>query len=62
MFRPEILAPAGNLFKLKTAVRYGADAVYLAGRRFGLRSAEDNFTHAEIEAGTAFAHAHGCAV
>ncbi len=62
MFRPEVLAPAGNLFKLKTAVRYGADAVYCAGRRFGLRSAADNFTAAELHQGCAFAHARGASV
>ncbi len=62
MFRPEILAPAGNLFKLKTAVRYGADAVYIAGKRFGLRSAAENFTLAEIVEGCRFAHAHDASV
>ena len=39
----ELLAPAGNLAKLKTAVLYGADAVYLAGPKFSLRGASDNF-------------------
>jgi len=62
MFRPEILAPAGNLFKLKTAVRYGADAVYIAGKRFGLRSAAENFTLGEIAEGCRFAHAHNAFV
>ncbi len=62
MFRPEILAPAGNLFKLKTALRYGADAVYIAGRKFGLRSAADNFTLPEIIAGCRFAHERGAKV
>lgn len=62
MFRPEILAPAGNLFKLKTAVRYGADAVYMAGKRFGLRSAAENFTTEEIIEGCRFAHQHGAKV
>jgi len=62
MFRPEILAPAGNLFKLKTAVRYGADAVYIAGRQFGLRSAAENFTVDEIREGCRFAHEHGVKV
>ena len=61
-FRPEILAPAGNLFKLKTAVRYGADAVYLAGRRFGLRSAADNFSIGQIREGCRFAHERGAKV
>lgn len=62
MFQSEILAPAGNLFKLKTAVRYGADAVYLAGQRFGLRSAADNFTVGEIAEGCRYAHEHGAKV
>lgn len=62
MFRPEVLAPAGNLFKLKTAVRYGADAVYCAGRRFGLRSAADNFTASELHQGCRFAHERGAKV
>lgn len=62
MSLPKILAPAGNLFKLKTAIRYGADAVYLAGQKFGLRSAADNFSIAEIEEGCQFAHDHGAEV
>tara|TARA_B100000085_G_scaffold134441_1_gene122293 strand:+ start:101 stop:289 length:189 start_codon:yes stop_codon:yes gene_type:complete len=44
----ELLAPAGNLQKLKSAVLYGADAVYLAGPRFGLRGASDNFSDHEL--------------
>ena len=40
----ELLAPAGNLDKLKTAVLYGANAVYLAGQKFSLRGASDNFS------------------
>lgn len=59
---PEILAPAGNAFKLRTAVRYGADAVYIAGRSFGLRSAADNFSEGEIIEACRFAHAHGTKV
>lgn len=58
MNQPEILAPAGNLFKLETAIRYGADAVYLAGQKFGLRSAADNFSISDIERGCTFAHNH----
>lgn len=42
--KPELLAPAGNYEKFETAVRYGADAVYLAGQMFGMRAAADNFT------------------
>jgi putative protease len=56
MTRPEILSPAGSLEKLKIAVLYGADAVYLAGLNFGLRSAADNFTNEELIEGVRFAH------
>ena len=40
----EIVAPAGNFNKLKTAILYGADAVYLAGQKYSLRAGADNFT------------------
>jgi putative protease len=53
---PEILAPAGNLDKLKVAVLYGANAVYVGGQKFGLRTAADNFTLDELREGVAFAH------
>lgn len=53
---PELLAPAGNLEKLKVAILYGANAVYLGGQKFGLRSAADNFTYEELEEGVRFAH------
>jgi len=43
----ELLSPAGNFEKMKSAIRYGADAVYLAGHFFGMRSAADNFTNEE---------------
>ncbi len=59
---PELLAPAGSLEKLKVAVSYGADAVYLGGQKFGLRSAADNFTETELEEGIEFAHARGAVV
>lgn len=55
----ELLAPAGNLKKLKTAIRYGADAVYLGGKAFSLRAFSDNFTEEELEEGIAYAHALG---
>ena len=42
--KPELLAPAGNLEKLKMAILYGADAVYLGGKRFGLRAYGGNFS------------------
>jgi putative protease len=58
----ELLAPAGNLEKLKVTVSYGCDAVYLGGEKFGLRSAADNFTNSELEEGVNFAHDRGVAV
>lgn len=57
--RVELLAPAGNLEKLKMAIQYGADAVYLAGKSFGLRAASDNFTMDEMREGVSYAHEHG---
>ena len=56
---PEVLSPAGNLEKLKTAVAYGADAVYMSGKNFGLRTFSDNFTHDEMKEGVEYAHSHG---
>lgn len=53
---PELLAPAGNLEKLKIAVHYGADAVYLGGKAFGLRNLADNFTLEEMAEGIEYAH------
>lgn len=53
---PELLIPAGNLEKLKTAILFGADAVYLGGKDFSLRAFADNFTLEEIADGVAFAH------
>ncbi len=52
----ELLAPAGDLSKLKTAIDYGADAVYLGGDSFGLRKASKNFDIEEIEEGIKYAH------
>ena len=59
---PELLAPAGNMEKLRAAVLYGADAVYLAGKAFGMRAAADNFTLDELREAIAFAHAHNVRV
>ena len=53
---PELVLPAGTLEKLKTAVLFGADAVYFAGKEFGLRAYAGNLSRAEIEEGLAFAH------
>ncbi|MDR0935864.1 MAG: U32 family peptidase [Oscillospiraceae bacterium] len=55
----ELLSPAGNMQKLKTAFLYGADAVYLAGKTFGMRAAADNFSLAEIEEACGFARSSG---
>ncbi|MDD4164391.1 MAG: U32 family peptidase [Eubacteriales bacterium] len=56
---PEILSPAGNPEKLIYALNYGADAVYCALDRFGMRSAADNFTLEELKDGIEYAHSHG---
>lgn len=59
MKKIELLAPAGDLLRLKTAIEYGADAVYLGGEQFSLRSAAVNFTDEEICEGIAYAHERG---
>lgn len=59
MNRPELLAPAGNLEKLKMAIIYGADAVYIGGDKYGLRAAAGNFTLEEIKEGARYAHENG---
>lgn len=53
---PELLLPAGNFEKMKAALRFGADAVYLAGKRFGMRAAADNFDLSELEDALKYAH------
>ncbi len=55
----ELLSPAGNFEKLRAALRFGADAVYLAGRAFGMRSAADNFTDEELHEAITYVHARG---
>ncbi|MFC6291236.1 collagenase-like protease [Macrococcus epidermidis] len=60
--KPELLAPAGNLEKLKIAVHYGADAVFLGGQEYGLRSNADNFTIEEIKEGVDFANKYGAKI
>ena len=62
MRKPELLAPAGDLEKLIMAVRYGADAVYIGGRAYGLRAAAGNFSREEMAEGINYAHAHGAKV
>lgn len=62
MRKTELLIPAGSLEVLKTAVIYGADAVYIGGEAFGLRAKAKNFTNDDIREGIAFAHKHGVKV
>lgn len=56
--KPEVLAPAGTLEKLKTAIHYGADAVYIGGNAYGLRSRAGNFSYDEMKDGVNFAKKH----
>ena len=60
--KPELLAPAGDFERLRMAVLYGADAVYLAGTAFGMRSFAGNFAPEELPGAVAFAHSHGVRV
>lgn len=60
--KPELLIPAGSLEVLKTAVIYGADAVYIGGDVFSLRAKAKNFTFEEMKEGIDFAHSHGVKV
>lgn len=62
MKKPELLVPASSLEVLKTAVRYGADAVYIGGEVFGLRAKAKNFTIEEMREGVEFAHQYGVKV
>ncbi len=62
MKRPELLSPAGNFEKMRSAILYGADAVYLSGRIFGMRAAADNFSVEELAEAVDYAHAHGVKV
>lgn len=57
--KPEVLAPAGDMEKLRFAVAYGADAVYLGGEHFGLRVKSNNFTTAEIREAVDYCHQRG---
>lgn len=58
----ELLAPAGDMERLVSAVRYGANAVYLAGKSFGMRAAPQNFGERELEQAVAFCHENGVKV
>lgn len=57
--KPEVLAPASSLEVLKTAVYYGADAVYIGGEMYGLRAKAKNFSKEDMAEGIRFAHEHG---
>ena len=59
VMKPELLAPAGSLEKLKIAFQYGADAVYFGGKAFSLRAGAQNFSFEEIKEGAEFAHKLG---
>ena len=60
--KPELLAPAGDLERLKIAILYGADAVYVGGPSLGLRANAINFTFEELKEGCDFAHSHNARV
>ncbi|MBU5677980.1 U32 family peptidase [Alkaliphilus sp. MSJ-5] len=62
MKKVELLAPAGDLERLKVAIMYGADAVYLGGQIFGLRAAAKNFSYEDLTEGVRFAHERGVKV
>jgi putative protease len=57
--KPELLAPAGNMEKLRIAVHYGADAVYLGGKSYNLRSLTDNFSTEEMKIAVDYCREHG---
>ena len=59
---PELLCPAGDIVRLKAAVDYGADAVYLAGEEFGMRTAASNFGAEDLKKGIEYAHKNGVKV
>ncbi len=60
--KPEVLAPAGDFERLVTAIKYGADAVYLAGKEFGMRAASTNFDNETLKKAVEYAHARGVKV
>ncbi len=60
--KPGILSPAGDMERLQTAVSFGADAVYLAGQEFGMRTSPNNFTQEELVKAVKFAHENGVKV
>ena len=59
MFKPEILSPAGDFEKMRFAIAYGADAVYMSGKSFGMRAAAGNFNEEDMRKAIEYAHNHG---
>ena len=59
MKKPEVLAPASSLEVLKTAINYGADAVYIGGEMYSLRAKSKNFSKEDMIEGIAYAHERG---
>lgn len=59
MYKQELSAPAGNLEKLKTAIDFGADAIYLGGTKLNLRATADNFTIEKLKKGLEYARLRG---
>ncbi|MDO4748712.1 MAG: U32 family peptidase, partial [Eubacteriales bacterium] len=59
MIRPEILSPAGDMECLGSALNFGADAVYVAGKNFGMRTASKNFSLEELKSACDLVHKHG---
>ena len=60
--KPEVLAPAGDIERLRAAILFGADAVYLGGRSYGMRQGPSNFTQEELSIGCELAHKSGVKV
>ena len=60
--KPELLAPAGNLEKLKVAIKYGADAVFVGGKEFSLGSSASNFSLEDIKEAVTFAKKYNAAI
>ena len=62
MIRPEVLSPAGDMECLESALKFGADAVFLAGNMFGMRTASKNFTEEELQRAVKIAHEKGAKI
>ena len=62
MTKPEVLAPVGDMERLKAAIRFGADAVYLGSTEYGMRAASANFGMDDLKAAVQYAHERGVRV